>query len=80
MYHSLLVLYITASEEGCIKVMLHCFALLQRFQQRKYIKHKLVKTKERGWGLLADADVKVVLSSGCMICEHFREFLIPVLV
>ena len=42
--------------------MAHGFTLLQRFQQRKYIKYKLVKTEERGWGLLADADIKVVLS------------------
>ena len=40
---------------------------LQRFQQRKYIKYKLVKTEERGWGLLADEDVKVVLYFGCIL-------------
>ncbi|KAI5061501.1 hypothetical protein GOP47_0024006 [Adiantum capillus-veneris] len=43
----------------------------QRFQQRRYINSKLVKTEERGWGLLAAQDVKM----GEFVIEYCGEVI-----
>lgn len=43
----------------------------QRFQRRKYVNTKLVKTDERGWGLLADQDVKM----GEFVIEYCGEVI-----
>jgi len=34
---------------------------LQKFQKCEYAKTKLFKTEGRGWGLLADEDLKVII-------------------
>lgn len=47
------------------------FCRNQRFQFRKYIKTKLVKTDERGWGLLAAQDVKM----GEFVIEYCGEVI-----
>jgi hypothetical protein len=40
--------------------MSHMFTL-QRFQKCEYAKTKLFQTQGRGWGLLADEDIKVIV-------------------
>lgn len=43
-------------------IVLKCFAFYpQRFQKCEYAKTKLFRTEGRGWGLLADENIKVIL-------------------
>lgn len=42
--------------------------VLQRFQKCQYAKTKLVKTEGRGWGLLADENIKVALIKLEQVC------------
>lgn len=43
-------------------LMLHMLTGSQRFQKCEYAKTKLFKTEGRGWGLLADENIKVLLT------------------
>jgi len=48
--------------DNCRYINLKCFACcLQRFQKCEYAKTKLFRTEGRGWGLLADENIKVIL-------------------